>query len=60
MTEVQRLELIRRFPGAAAKARRLDPAGDLDDPHGGDRLAHLDLGVSIRRHVEERLRELMA
>lgn len=55
MTESQRQTLVERFPEAAAKARCLDPDGDLDDPSGQGDEAYLTLGERLRHLVSASL-----
>jgi protein-tyrosine phosphatase len=58
MTEDQCLSLVARFPAAAFKVRRLDPEGDLDDPHGQDLAAFLSLGTRLQNVVRDRIAEM--
>ena len=51
MTDAQRDEILHFWPAAAAKTYRLDPAGDVEDPIGGDE--------SLYRQVAERLQAVL-
>jgi protein-tyrosine phosphatase len=44
-------------PSAAEKTTTLDPAGDIDDPIGGDTALYQKLAVELRTLVEKRLAE---
>jgi L-threonylcarbamoyladenylate synthase len=44
-------------PAAADKVATLDPAGDIDDPIGGDLSLYQDLAGQLRSLIERRLRE---
>ena len=50
--------LLARFPEAAAKASRLDPAADVADPIGGSAEDYAHAAEQIRSAVEARLKEL--
>jgi protein-tyrosine-phosphatase len=57
MTEAQREELIRRFPEVAAKAHRLDPDQDVDDPSGKGEETFRAVAALLQRLVRKRLAE---
>jgi protein-tyrosine-phosphatase len=59
MTEDQCRDLIGRFPASAYKVERLDPDGDLDDPHGQDLAAFLSLGTRLQELVRNRVSEIV-
>jgi protein-tyrosine-phosphatase len=59
MTEDQCRSLRGRFPAAAYKVERLDPEGDLDDPHGQDLAAFLSLGTRLQELVRNRVSEIV-
>jgi L-threonylcarbamoyladenylate synthase len=44
-------------PSAAEKVATLDPAGDIDDPIGGDLSLYQDLAGQLRSLIERRLKE---
>jgi protein-tyrosine phosphatase len=44
-------------PSATPKVATLDPAGDIDDPIGGDASLYRDLAGELRRLIEHRLKE---
>jgi L-threonylcarbamoyladenylate synthase len=44
-------------PSAARKVSTLDPAGDIEDPIGGNAELYLDLAGELRRLIADRLRE---
>ena len=46
------------LPSASDKVMTLDPAGDIEDPIGGDLSLYQDLAGQLRTLVENRLREL--
>jgi protein-tyrosine-phosphatase len=58
MTEAQCTSLVRRFPEAMQKVRRLDPEGDIEDPSGQDLAAFQSLGARLQRLVRDRVAEL--
>ena len=55
MTSAQAGEVRRRWPEYAAKVDRLDPAGDIADPFGGDDATYRATLAHIERAVAERL-----
>ncbi len=59
MTEDQCRSLVGRFPAAAYKVQRLDPDGDLDDPHGQDLAAFRSLGTRLQKLVRDRVCEIV-
>ena len=46
---------VGELPDAAGKIVRLDPAGDIPDPHGQTESAYLECAERIRQAVDERL-----
>jgi protein-tyrosine-phosphatase len=58
MSEDQCRTLVSRFPAAASKVRRLDPEGDIEDPHAQDFSAFLSLGERLQRLVRDRVSEM--
>lgn len=58
MTESQRAALVQQFPEAAAKARCLDPAGDIPDPIGHGLPVYADVARRIQAMVHLRLSEV--
>ena len=58
MTESQRAALVQQFPEAAAKARCLDPAGDIPDPIGHGLPVYADVARRIQAMVQLRLGEV--
>ena len=50
------LEMVKMIsPSAADKAVLLDPAGDIDDPIGGDLALYKNLAAKIKQAIEKRL-----
>jgi len=58
MTEDQCRSLVSRFPRAASKVWRLDPEGDVEDPHGQDLAAFLSLAAQLQSLVHARVAEM--
>ena len=46
-------------PAAAAKVRRLDPDGDIEDPSGQDPDAFFSLGIRLQNLVRGRVAEML-
>jgi protein-tyrosine-phosphatase len=59
MTQDQCRSLVARFPAAARKVWRLDPEGDMEDPHGQDLAAFLSLGMRLQKLVRDRVSEII-
>ena len=45
-------------PSASDKVATLDPAGDIDDPIGGDIALYQDFAGQLRSLIEKRLQEM--
>ena len=45
------------MPSAAEKVATLDPAGDIDDPIGGDATLYRDLASQLQSLIQKRLQE---
>ena len=58
MTEEQRRQVISLFPAAQPKAWRLDPDGDIGDPHGQALDRFLDCARQLQHLVRNRLNGL--
>jgi L-threonylcarbamoyladenylate synthase len=57
MTDDHRQEVIDMAPGQADKVFTLDPAGDIEDPIGGDEAAYQRCVAQLRQALELRLKE---
>ncbi|GAB3903303.1 hypothetical protein GCM10029964_095040 [Kibdelosporangium lantanae] len=55
MTDAQRDTVLGMVPAAARKIVRLDPSGDIPDPHGRASSAYVDCADQIRQAVQSRL-----
>ena len=58
MTEDQCRNLIIRCPAAVHKVHRLDPDGDMVDPHGQDLAAFLSVGTRLQKLVRDHIAEM--
>ncbi|MFD1048221.1 M24 family metallopeptidase, partial [Kibdelosporangium lantanae] len=54
-TDAQRDTVLGMVPAAARKIVRLDPSGDIPDPHGRASSAYVDCADQIRQAVQSRL-----
>ncbi|MEI8197001.1 MAG: Sua5/YciO/YrdC/YwlC family protein [Phycisphaerae bacterium] len=58
MTDAHREEILHFWPAAAAKTYRLDPAGDVEDPIGGDESLYRQVAERFEAVLRVRLNEI--
>lgn len=58
MSENHRRSVLALVPSAAEKVHLLDPAGDIDDPIGGDESLYLSLAGQLNTLIANRLAEM--
>jgi protein-tyrosine phosphatase len=55
MTQSHAKAVVSLVPGAAQRVSRLDPAGDIEDPIGGEVSLYVEVAERIKKLIEERL-----
>jgi protein-tyrosine phosphatase len=60
MTQSHANTVVSLVPGAAGRVSRLDPAGDIEDPIGGEVSLYVEVAERIKKLIEQRLAEAVA